>query len=52
MLHKSLGDDLSHDLIGVVDALAAPVSKRIGKRRAKSDESAGVSLSASGIAGR
>ena len=32
MLDKAPGDDLRHDLIGVVDALAAPVSKRIGNR--------------------
>ena len=33
VLHKALGDDLRHDLVGVVDALAALVSKRIGQRR-------------------
>jgi len=26
MLHKPLGDDLRHELVGVVDALAAMVS--------------------------
>ena len=28
-----LGDDLRHDLIGVVNALAALVSERVGERR-------------------
>jgi len=32
-LHNALGDDLGHDLVGVVDALAALVSKRIGELR-------------------
>lgn len=31
VLHKPLGHDLRHDLICVVDALAALVSERIGK---------------------
>ena len=35
MLHKALGDDLGHDLIRVVDALAALVSERVGERRGK-----------------
>jgi len=35
MIDKALGDDLGHDLIGVVDALAALVSERIGERRGK-----------------
>ena len=33
MFNKPLGDDLRHDLIRVVHALAALVSERIGKRR-------------------
>lgn len=32
MLHKPLRDHLGHDLMGVVDALAALVSERIGER--------------------
>jgi hypothetical protein len=32
MFHKSCGHDLGHDPIGVVDALAALVSQRIGER--------------------
>ena len=31
MLHESLGDDLGHDLVGVVDALATLKSQREGE---------------------
>jgi hypothetical protein len=42
MLHKAFGDNLGHDLVGVVYALAALVLERVGERRGK-----GASLSAS-----
>jgi hypothetical protein len=32
VLHKPAGDDLRHKVIGVGDALAALISKRIGER--------------------
>ena len=32
MLDKALGDDLRHDLVGVVDALATLESEREGER--------------------
>jgi hypothetical protein len=32
MLHKALGDDLGHDLIRVVDALAAVIALRERER--------------------
>jgi hypothetical protein len=32
MLHKAFGDNLRHDLVGVVDALAAFEAQRIGER--------------------
>jgi len=32
MLHKALGDDLRHDLIGVVDAIVALKAQREGER--------------------
>ncbi len=35
MLHKALGDDLRHNLIGVPDALAALVAERVGERGGK-----------------
>jgi hypothetical protein len=35
MLDQPLGDDLGHDLVGVVDALAAGVPQRERKRSGK-----------------
>src|SRR5208337_1162923 len=35
VLHEPLGDDLRHDLVGVVHALAALVAQREGERRGK-----------------
>ena len=32
VLHKPPGDDLRHDLVGVVDALPAPVAESVGER--------------------
>ena len=50
MLDKALGDDLRHDLVGVVDALATLESEREGQRVGDVGRVAGVSLSASGMA--
>ena len=35
MLHKPLGDDLRHDLVCIVDALAALVAERMSERCGK-----------------
>ena len=35
MLHKALGDDPRHNLIGVPDALAALEAERVGERGGK-----------------
>ena len=55
MLHKALGDDLGHDLVGVMDTLATLVSERIGNRRGKVGRVGGrelVSVGRRTIAGR
>jgi len=52
-LDKALGDDLGHELVGVVDALAALEAEREGERRGEVGGSAGVRRSVgSGIATR
>jgi hypothetical protein len=40
VLNEALGDDLRHELVGVVDALAALEAEREGKPAARSDGSA------------
>ena len=52
VLNKPLGDDLRHDLIGVVDALAAAKRSANARAAARSFGSASVSLSASGMVDR
>jgi hypothetical protein len=49
VLHKPPGDDLGHDLIGIVDALAAMEAQGEGQRIGKIGRIGGVSLSASGM---
>ena len=52
MLHEPLGDDLRHDLVCVVDALAALEPQRKGERRREVGRVGGGELSASGMAAR
>ena len=49
MLNEALRHDLGHELVGVVNALAALVSERIGERRGKVARVGGVSLSAGSV---
>jgi hypothetical protein len=50
MLDKPLCDYLGHKLVSIVDALTALIAEREGIPAARSDGSAGASLSASGMA--
>jgi len=52
ILHKAFGDNLGHDLVGVVHALRPGIAAHKAMASARSRGSAGVSLSTeSGIAG-